>query len=280
MAKKTARAKKHKQSPPKELSASRAAARRVRMKGIIAAGGAGTRLHPLTAATNKHLLSVYDKPVIVYAIEKLVDAGIDQIMIVTNPQHIEDFVKLLGSGKDFISKRTGRQIQIAYTIQNEPQGIGHTLSVARDYIGSDPCVLYLGDNIFEDDIGPHIRNFKGGAKVFLKEVADPTRFGIAELDKRGRVISIEEKPAKPKSSYAVAGLYIYDNSIVEKSRRQVRSKRGEFEITSLNNAYIKEGTLRAAILKKEWFDIGTFDSLLDASLHMREKKRGSARTLL
>ncbi len=249
------------------------------MKGIITAGGSGTRLYPLTAATNKHLLSLYDKPVIYYAVDKLVNAGIDQIMIVTNPQHIEDFVKLFGSGKDFISKKTGKQIQIVYTVQNEPNGIGHTLSVARDYIGNDSCLLYLGDNVFEDDIEPHIRNFKSGAKIFLKQVPDPERFGIAELDKRGRVISIVEKPKKPKSSYAVTGLYMYDNSIVEKSRHQKRSARGEFEITALNNLYIKEGRMRAAILEKEWFDIGTFDSLLDASLYMRNKRNGKLNPL-
>ena len=246
------------------------------IKGIITAGGSGTRLYPLTAATNKHLLSLYDKPVIYHAVAKLVEAGIDQIMIVTNPQHIEDFVKLFGSGKDFISKNTGRQIQIVYTIQNEPHGIGHTLSVARDYIGNDPCVLYLGDNIFEDDIKPHIDNFKGGAKIFLKKVTDPERFGVAVLDKKGKVISLQEKPRKPKSPYAVTGLYIYDNTVVEKSRYQIRSPRGEFEITSINDEYLKEGKLQAAILKKEWFDIGTFDTLLDASLYMRHKKNGKA----
>lgn len=242
------------------------------MKGIILAGGSGTRLHPLTAATNKHLLSLYDKPVIYYAVKKLVDAGIDQIMIITNPQHIEDFVKLLGSGMDFISKNTGKQIQIAYTIQNKPHGIAHALYVARDYIGTDSCILYLGDNIFEDDIRSHVRNFKSGAGVFLKEMRNPNRFGVANLGKGGKVLSIEEKPKKPKSNFAVTGLYLYDNTVLAKLKRQNRSARGEYEITTINNKYIAEGKLKSVILKKEWFDIGTFDSLLDASLYMRAKK--------
>lgn len=243
-------------------------------KGVILAGGSGTRLHPLTVATNKHLLSLYDKPVIYYAVAMLVDAGIDQIMIVTNPHHIEDFVKLLGSGKDFISKRNGKQIQIVYTIQNEPHGISHALYVASAFIGDDACVVYLGDNVFEDDLKLHIKNFKKGAKVFLKEVPDPHRFGVAELGRGGKVISIEEKPQKPKSNFAVTGLYLYDNSIIQKLKKQTRSARGEYEITGINNKYIKEGKLRSAILKKNWFDIGTFDSLLDASLYMRLKKNG------
>lgn len=242
------------------------------MKGIILAGGNGTRLHPLTVATNKHLLSVYDKPVIYYPVAKLVEAGIDQIMIVTNPHHISDFVKLLGSGQDFISKNTGKQIQIVYTIQNEPNGIGHGISVARDYIGMDSCILYLGDNIFEDDLKPHIRNFRGGAKIFLKEVSDPERFGVAEFDSEGKVINIEEKPKNPKTPYAVTGLYLFDNSIYEKSKHQKRSGRGEFEIASLLNQYIQERKLSAALLEKEWFDIGTFDSLLEATVHMKNKK--------
>ncbi len=242
------------------------------MKGIIAAGGEGTRLQPLTTATNKHLLSVFDKPVIYYAIHTLVDAGIDEIMIVTNPHHVNDYVKLLGSGKDFTSLNTGRQIQIVYAIQDQPLGIGHNLAMARDFINNEPCVFYLADNLFEDNIKEHIDNFKGGATVFLKEVSDPERFGVPELGPDNNVINIEEKPEKPKSNYAVTGLYIYDGSIVEKTIGQHKSDRGEYEITSLNNLYAKEGKLNAVFLEKEWFDVGTFDSLLDASLFMRDKK--------
>lgn len=241
------------------------------MKAVILAGGNGTRLAPLTLATNKHLLSLYDKPVIYYAIEKIVEAGIDRIMIVTSPQHIENFVKLLGSGAAFKSKRTGRQIQIVYGIQNEANGLAYGLCIAKEYVGNDDCLFYLGDNIIEDDIAPQVKNFKGGSVVFLKEVADPQYFGIAELDKNGTIMSIEEKPTKPKSNLAVIGLYLYDSTVFKKMEGQKPSKRGEYEITHVNNKYIKEGSMKSVLLKKMWFDIGTFDSLLDASLYMRDK---------
>jgi len=241
------------------------------MKGVILAGGSGTRLAPLTLATNKHLLPLYDRPVIYYSIEKLIQAGIARIMIVTSGTHIEDFVKLLGSGQNF-HMPDGRQVQIVYGIQNEPRGICEGLHIAEDYVGTDNCVLLLGDNIFEDDFTPHIRDFKGGAKIFLKKVPDPHRFGIAEFDKRGRVVSIEEKPKKPKSDYAVTGCYIYDPSVFKKLLDNKLSARGEFEIGHVNNKYAKEGTLASVFLKRSWSDVGTFDSLLDASLHMRKKK--------
>lgn len=242
------------------------------MKGVILAGGRATRLHPLTLVTNKHLLPVYDKPVIYYAIEKLVSAGIDKIMIVTSPQHTEDFISLLGSGQNFISRNTGKQIQIVYGIQNEPAGLAQGLCIAKEYVGSDPCILHLGDNIFEDDISKHIKTFSGGALVFLKKVKDPERFGVAKINSRKEVVLIEEKPKKPKSDLAVTGLYIYDNSVFKKMLNQKPSKRGEFEITYVNNKYIKEGGLRSVILEKEWFDVGTFDSLILASNYMKEKE--------
>jgi glucose-1-phosphate thymidylyltransferase len=152
------------------------------MKGVILTGGFGTRLHPVTKVTNKHLLPIFNKPVIYYGIEKLVEAGIDKIMIITNPQFVEGFVNLLGSGQDFISKNTGKQIQIVYGIQNEPSGIAQGLWIAKDYVGNDNCVLYLGDNIFEDDISEYIKQFKDGATIFLKEVSDPKRFGVAVIN--------------------------------------------------------------------------------------------------
>ncbi len=240
------------------------------MKAVILAGGSGTRLHPLTLATNKHLLSLYDRPVIYHAIEKVVEAGIYKIIIVTSAQHIEDFVKLLGSGQNF-KRPDGKQVQIVYAIQNEPNGIAFALYIAKDYVGSDDCLLYLGDNIIEDDITEHIQNFKGGARVFLKEVKDPHRFGIATLGKDKKVIEIEEKPKQPKSNLAVVGLYLFDNSVYEKMMDQKPSARGEYEITYLNNKYIDEGKLEWVELKKEWFDIGTIDSLHDASVYMRNK---------
>lgn len=241
------------------------------MKGVILAGGSGTRLRPLTLATNKHLLALYNKPVIYYGIEKLVEAGIDRIMIVTSPEHIDDFVKLLGSGQNFFSKKTKRQIQIVYGIQNEPNGIAYGLCIAKEYVGNDNCVLFLGDNIFEDDLSDSIKNFKGGATVFLKKVKDPERFGVADIDKNGRVVGIEEKPKNPKSDLVVTGMYIYDNTVFDKMFKQQVSKRGEYEITYVNNKYVEEGTMKFLTLKKEWFDIGTVDSLMEASIFMREK---------
>ncbi|MCX6701644.1 MAG: sugar nucleotidyltransferase [Candidatus Zambryskibacteria bacterium] len=243
------------------------------MKGIVLAGGKATRLSPLTLVTNKHLLPVYNKPVIYYAIEKLVAAGIDRIMIVTSPHHLDDFVQLLGSGQNFTSIKTNKQIQIVYGIQNEASGIADGLYIAKDYIGNDNCLLYLGDNIIEDDIGNHIKNFKSGALIFLKKVTDPKRFGVASLNKKGMVVEIEEKPKKPKSNLAVVGLYVYDNSVFNKMIGQPKSNRGEYEITYLNNKYIEEKKLKAIILKEKWFDIGTFDSLIEASIYKKQQSK-------
>jgi glucose-1-phosphate thymidylyltransferase len=248
------------------------------MKGVILAGGFATRLNPVTKVTNKHLLPVYNKPVIYYGIEKLVEAGIDKIMIVTSPQHIEDFVNLLGSGQDFISKKTGNQIQIVYGIQNEPSGIAEGLWIAKDYVGNDNCILYLGDNIFEDNINGYVKQFKGGALVFLKEVKDPKRFGVAAVDGKNNVLQIEEKPQNPKSNLAVTGLYVYDNTVFDKMIGQPKSKRGEYEITYINNLYIKEDKLKAVLLQKEWFDAGTFDDLFIASEFYKNKALKDAKT--
>jgi glucose-1-phosphate thymidylyltransferase len=243
------------------------------MKAVILAGGEGTRLHPLTLVTNKHLLPVFDKPVIYHAIEKLVDAGIRKIMVVTSPHHVDAFVRLLGSGQRFVPKEsTAKQIQIVYGVQNEPNGIAYGLFIAEDYVGNDDCVLFLGDNIFTEAIAPAIKKFKKGATVFLKEVRDPKRFGIAEV-KRGKVVSLEEKPQKPKSNLAVTGLYVYDNSVFKKIRKISPSARGEYEITDVNKLYLEEGTLHFHMLKKEWFDIGTIESLHTASRFMKKRQR-------
>ena len=235
------------------------------------AGGDGTRLHPLTLVTNKHLLPVYNKPVIYYAIEKLVSAGIDRMMMVTSPRQVEHFVNLLGSGQNFISKNTGKQIQIVYGIQNGPSGIADGLYIAKDYIGKDNCVLYLGDNILEDDISEHVANFKGGATVFLKEAEDPRRFGVATVNAAGHVLAIDEKPKNPKSNLAVVGVYIYDNSVFDKMVGQPVSERGEYEITYINNKYVEENKLKSVLLKKAWFDAGTPDSLIEAGNFMKNK---------
>ena len=247
------------------------------MKGVILAGGNGTRLHPLTKITNKHLLPLYNKPVIFHAVEKLVNAGIEKIMIVASPQYIEDFVNVLGSGVNFKSTQTGKQIQIIYGIQNEASGIADGLWIAKDFVGTDPVILHLGDNIIFDDIGKHVREFKSGAKVFVKKVPDPERFGVAMLDKKGRIVEIIEKPKKPKSDLAVAGIYIYDNSVFERMVGMPKSERGEYEITWVNNQFIKTGELEAAHIESEWFDVGTFDSLLEASQYLREKHRRESR---
>jgi len=244
------------------------------MKAVILAGGSGTRLHPLTLVTNKHLLPVFDKPVIYYAIEKLVDAGVSKIMIVTSPHHIDAFVRLLGSGQHFVpKKKTTRQIQIVYGIQNEPNGIAYGLFIAEDYIGDDDCVLFLGDNIILDDITPAIKKFKKGGMLFLKKVSDPERFGVATVNKRGKITQLEEKPAKPKSNLAATGLYIYDNTVFKKIRKVQKSERGEYEITDLNKLYLEEGTLHSHMLEKEWFDIGTIESLHEASRFMKRQAK-------
>ncbi len=240
------------------------------MKGIILAGGKATRMYPLTLVTNKHLLPVYNKPVIYYAIEKMVQSGIDRIMIVTSPEHVENFVSLLGSGQNFVSKKSGKQIQIVYGIQNKASGLADGLYIAKDYIGKDKCLMLLGDNIIEEDISKHVRKFRDGALIFLKKVSDPERFGVATLDRRGLVTEVEEKPLKPKSDLAVIGLYVFDNSVFKKLIGQKPSARGEYEITYPINKYIKEKKLKAVILKKKYFDIGTFDSLMEAAEYMRK----------
>lgn len=246
------------------------------MKGVILAGGKATRLYPLTLVTNKHLLPIYNKPVIYYAVEKLVEAGVDRIMIVTAPHHVGHFVQLLGSGQDFLSKKTGKQIQIVYGIQNESSGIADGLYVAKDYVGKDSCVVHLGDNLFEDDVREHIQNFKDGALIFLKEVPDAKRFGVATMGKNGKVLKITEKPKRPASNLAVTGLYIYDNTVFDKMIGQQKSDRGEYEITDISNKYIDEGKLKAVVLKKSWFDIGTFDSLIAASVfHKKRHEKNS-----
>lgn len=244
------------------------------MKAVILAGGDGTRLYPLTAVTNKHLLPLYNKPVIYYAVEKLTDAGIDKIMVVSSPRHIEHFVSLLGSGEQFRKDNHKSNIQIVYGIQDKPQGIAHALSIAKDFIDDEECILWLGDGIVEDDISGYIKSFKGGACVFLKKVKDPGRFGVATVGKDNTVKEIIEKPKNPKSDLAVIGVYIYDNTVFKKMKGQEASKRGEFEITHVNNKYIEEGTLRAVTLKKSWFDIGTFESLHEAGIYMRKKHHG------
>lgn len=235
------------------------------MKGIILAGGNGTRLRPLTLVTSKQLLPIYDQPMIYYPLETLRTAGITDIMIIVAPDHAGDFLKLLGSGKEFGCKFT-------YEIQDEPAGLAQAFLIGENFIGSDSVTLILGDNIYEDDFSEAITSFKSGGRVFIKEVSDPQRFGVAEFDDQKRVISIEEKPGQPKSNFAVTGLYIYDSTVVKRAKSLVPSQRGELEITDLNNVYLKDNQLDVAFVAGQWFDTGTFESLYEAISFVRSKK--------
>jgi len=233
------------------------------MKGAILAGGTGSRLMPLTKVTNKHLLPVYNKPMIYYPLQTLMDMGIKEILIVSGPGHAGHFVNLLGSGRKF-------GVSLSYEIQDEAGGIAQALSLAEDFADKEPICVILGDNVFEDKID--ISDFKEGARIYLKKVQDATRFGVAEINKKGKVLSIEEKPKNPKSNLAVTGLYIYDNEVFEIIKTLKPSGRGELEITDVNNMYIKKEKMDAKILDGFWSDAGTFESLFRASQLIRKKE--------
>ncbi|MGH9694178.1 MAG: sugar phosphate nucleotidyltransferase [Bryobacteraceae bacterium] len=243
------------------------------MKGIVLAGGTGSRLFPLTKITNKHLLPIHDKPMIYYPIQTLVDAGITDLMIVTGGRNSGDFLRLLANGKEFGLKH------INYTYQEGEGGIADALALAEHFAeGSRVCVV-LGDNIIEGSIAEAVRDFQRqerGAKILLKEVPDAERFGVAEID-GDRIRGIEEKPARPKSKYAVTGIYMYDETVFDKTRTLKPSARGELEITDVNNAYIREGTMTFNYLEGWWTDAGTFDSLLRAAnlVHETSQKKSS-----
>jgi len=232
-----------------------------RMKGIILAGGLGTRLYPLTKVTNKHLLPVYDKPMIYFPIQTLINAGIDDILIVTGGNNAGDFLRLLGNGKEFGLKH------INYTYQEGEGGIAEALRLAEFFASGEKICVVLGDNIIEKNIRKAVDNFrrqKEGAKILLKEVPDPQRFGVAEL-KGDRIVRIEEKPKKPKSHYAVIGIYLFDQEVFNIIKTLKPSDRGELEITDVNNAYIENGLMTWDILEGWWTDAGTFESLLRAN---------------
>lgn len=227
------------------------------MKGIVLAGGTGSRLHPLTKVTNKHLLPVGKYPMIFYPIYKLSKAGIKEILIITGREHMGDVIELLGSGRDF-------NLDFTFKVQDKAGGIAEALGLAENFVKNDKCVVILGDNIFEDDISEFVSDFekqKSGAKILLKEVKDPSRFGVAEI-KDGKIISIEEKPKEPRSNFAVTGIYMYDFMVFEIIKTLKPSQRGELEITDVNNRYIEKGNLTYNILKGWWTDAGTFESLL------------------
>ncbi|WP_055105995.1 sugar phosphate nucleotidyltransferase [Paenibacillus ihumii] len=228
------------------------------MKGIILAGGTGSRLYPLTKVTNKHLLPVGKYPMIFHAVHKLKQAEITDILIVTGKDHMGDVVNLLGSGHEM-------GVTFTYKVQDEAGGIAQALDLAEQFVGDDQMVVILGDNVFEDDISPFVANFRqqAGAKILIQKVSDPTRFGVPELD-GDRIVSIEEKPKQPKSNYAVTGIYMFDHTVFDIIKTLEPSARGELEITDVNNAYIKRGELTYDVLKGWWTDAGTHASLARA----------------
>ena len=245
------------------------------MKGIVLAGGTGSRLFPLTKITNKHLLPIYDKPMVYFPIQTLVDAGITDILLVTGGRNSGDFLRLLGNGKEFGLKH------LNYTYQEGEGGIAEALALAEHFADRDKVCVILGDNIIEGSIRAAVEEFtkqERGAKIFLKEVSDAHRFGVAELD-GPRIVGIEEKPKKPKSNLAVTGIYLYDASVFDKCRELKPSHRGELEITDVNNAYINEGTMTFARLEGWWTDAGTFDSLLRATNLVASQPRTEAQIL-
>lgn len=242
------------------------------MKGIIVAGGLATRLRPLTIVTNKHLLPVYNKPVIYYPLETLASIGLKEILIISGREHAGQFLNLLGSGREF-------GVQLSYEVQEEPKGIAQAVGLADKFADNGKIVAILGDNIYENvtQIKKAVQDFENqteGAKIMLKEVPDPERFGVAEI-KNGKVLGIEEKPKHPKSNLAVTGIYMYDASCFEIIRGLKPSARGELEITDVNNAYINAGTMTYEIVDGEWIDAGTFDSLLRAG-NLMAKRASSA----
>jgi glucose-1-phosphate thymidylyltransferase len=228
------------------------------MKGIVLAGGEGTRLKPLTTVTSKQLLPVYNKPMILYPVETLLKAGIKDILIIVAPDHAGDFLQLLGSGREYGAKFT-------YEIQDRPEGLAHAFVIGADFIDDDSVAMILGDNIFEDDFSEAIRSFDSGGHVFAKEVADPERFGVVKVDDQGKAVVIEEKPKTFLSNLALTGLYLYDHRVVEVARSLKPSSRGELEITDLHKWYMERGELTVHQVKGEWIDAGTFESLLRAN---------------
>ncbi|MFD1139453.1 sugar phosphate nucleotidyltransferase [Paenibacillus urinalis] len=230
------------------------------MKSIILAGGTGSRLFPLTKVTNKHLLPVGKYPMIFHSVYKLKQAGLNDILIVTGKEHMGDVVNLLGSGREM-------GVTFTYKVQDEAGGIAQALDLAEHFVGEDQMVVILGDNVFEDDITPFVENFRQqgeGAKILLQQVADPHRFGVAELE-GDRIISIEEKPKQPKSNYAVTGIYMFDHRVFNIVKTLKPSSRGELEITDVNNAYIELGELSFDVLQGWWTDAGTHASLARAN---------------
>ena len=250
------------------------------MKGIILAGGSGTRLYPITKAISKQLMPIYDKPMIYYPLSVLMQAGIKDILIITTKEDQPDFIKLLKDGSQF-------GINLEYIIQPSPDGLAQAFLLGEEFIGDDSCAMVLGDNVyFGSGLEEMLENARreadnGKATIFGYQVHDPERFGIMEIDKNHNVISVEEKPKMPKSDYAITGLYFYPKGVSEKAKLVKPSDRGELEITSLNDLYLKDGVLRAELLGEgfTWFDTGTFDSMMEASTMIQLVQRNSGKII-
>jgi glucose-1-phosphate thymidylyltransferase len=236
------------------------------MKGIVLAGGTATRLFPLTATTSKQLLPIYDRQMIFYPLNVLIKAGIKEILIIVAPEHSGQYLNLLGS----LFEQIG--VHVEFCVQKIPRGLADAFIVGEKFIDNDNVTMILGDNIFEDDLSPYIRNFSSGGMIFAKEVPDPERFGVVDFDANGKVLSIEEKPAKPKSNFCVTGAYVYDHRVIEIAKGLSPSKRGEIEITSVNNSFLKLGELQVEKIKGSWLDAGTHDALLQAGVVAKEKE--------
>jgi len=235
------------------------------MKGIILSGGSGTRLKPLTKITSKQLLPIYHRPMIYYPLNTLIQAGIKEILIIVAPERAGDYLNLLGSGKEF-------GVKFTYEIQDHPEGIAQAFIIGQNFIDDDDDVaLILGDNIFEDYFADEIKSFKGGAKIFAKQVPDPERFGVVKFDKDLKAEKIVEKPQEYLSDYAVTGFYVYDKRVLEVVKSMKPSVRGELEITDVNNWYLSQGELSVALVQGDWLDAGTFDSLFRAQTLAKDK---------